>query len=202
MTSPKKPACLLPPPPDDDFGARACSCLFELSAQKQPPSSRLPYNHLTLPITLQLPHFPPATVITSSFDSIPTRLYTPHLLCFCSCSWALVAFNRTTSRLDRINFLTPSNPPSHTAEMHRTYSMRTTRAPTASQLQVCRFMDCNQFAQSWPPPQAIANLLPPPQSPPPPPSSTKSGRFFGKGNLGMCIALAPFGDLVNPLDRK
>ncbi|KAG5979245.1 Eisosome core component [Claviceps digitariae] len=43
--------------------------------------------------------------------------------------------------------------------MHRTYSMRTTRAPTASQL----------------------------QSPPPPPSSTKSGRFFGKGNLGHAL---------------
>lgn len=37
--------------------------------------------------------------------------------------------------------------------------MRTTRAPTASQL----------------------------QSPPPPPSSTKSGRFFGKGNLGHAL---------------
>ncbi|KAG6032229.1 Eisosome core component [Claviceps sp. LM458 group G5] len=43
--------------------------------------------------------------------------------------------------------------------MHRTYSMRTTRAPTASQL----------------------------QSPPPPPSSTKAGRFFGKGNLGHAL---------------
>jgi len=37
--------------------------------------------------------------------------------------------------------------------MHRTYSMRQTRAPTASQL----------------------------QTPPPPPSSTKSGRLFGRG---------------------
>ncbi|KZZ93772.1 hypothetical protein AAL_05488 [Moelleriella libera RCEF 2490] len=43
--------------------------------------------------------------------------------------------------------------------MHRTYSMRTTRAPTASQL----------------------------QSPPPPPSSTKTGRFFGKGNIGHAL---------------
>ncbi|KAK2590246.1 lipid-binding protein [Conoideocrella luteorostrata] len=43
--------------------------------------------------------------------------------------------------------------------MHRTYSMRTTRAPTASQL----------------------------QSPPPPPSSTKSGRFFGKASLGHAL---------------
>ncbi|RYP17965.1 hypothetical protein DL765_004184 [Monosporascus sp. GIB2] len=40
--------------------------------------------------------------------------------------------------------------------MHRTYSMRQSRAPTASQI----------------------------QNPPPPPSSTKSGRLFGKGGLG------------------
>ncbi|CAA9965458.1 hypothetical protein CFE70_008825 [Pyrenophora teres f. teres 0-1] len=40
--------------------------------------------------------------------------------------------------------------------MHRTYSMRQSRAPTASQI----------------------------QSPPPPASSTKSGRFFGKANIG------------------
>ncbi|KAJ6787943.1 hypothetical protein PWT90_03760 [Aphanocladium album] len=39
--------------------------------------------------------------------------------------------------------------------MHRTYSMRQSRAPTASQL----------------------------QTPPPPPSSTKSGRLFGRGSL-------------------
>ncbi|RFU74265.1 sphingolipid long chain base-responsive lsp1 [Trichoderma arundinaceum] len=43
--------------------------------------------------------------------------------------------------------------------MHRTYSMRQSRAPTASQL----------------------------QSPPPPPSSTKTGRFFGKGSLGHAL---------------
>jgi len=43
-----------------------------------------------------------------------------------------------------------------TANMHRTYSMRQSRAPTASQI----------------------------QSPPPPSSSTKSGRFFGKANIG------------------
>ncbi|OAA54473.1 hypothetical protein ISF_08401 [Cordyceps fumosorosea ARSEF 2679] len=43
--------------------------------------------------------------------------------------------------------------------MHRTYSMRQSRAPTASQL----------------------------QTPPPPPSSTKSGRFFGKGSLGHAL---------------
>ncbi|KAK4205244.1 putative sphingolipid long chain base-responsive protein [Triangularia verruculosa] len=42
--------------------------------------------------------------------------------------------------------------------MHRTYSMRATRAPTASQI----------------------------QNPPPPPSSTKSGRFF-KGGLGHAL---------------
>ncbi|KAH8710170.1 Eisosome component PIL1-domain-containing protein [Phaeosphaeriaceae sp. PMI808] len=40
--------------------------------------------------------------------------------------------------------------------MHRTYSMRSSRAPTASQI----------------------------QNPPPPSSSTKSGRFFGKANIG------------------
>ncbi|CBX94582.1 hypothetical protein LEMA_P120730.1 [Plenodomus lingam JN3] len=40
--------------------------------------------------------------------------------------------------------------------MHRTYSMRQSRAPTASQI----------------------------QSPPPPTSSTKTGRFFGKANIG------------------
>ncbi|KAK1783673.1 Eisosome component PIL1-domain-containing protein [Copromyces sp. CBS 386.78] len=40
--------------------------------------------------------------------------------------------------------------------MHRTYSMRATRAPTASQI----------------------------QNPPPPPSTTKSGRLFGRGGIG------------------
>ena len=39
--------------------------------------------------------------------------------------------------------------------MHRTYSMRQSRAPTASQI----------------------------QNPPPPSSSTKGGRFFGKGKF-------------------
>ncbi|KAI9171763.1 Sphingolipid long chain base-responsive protein PIL1 [Paramyrothecium foliicola] len=43
--------------------------------------------------------------------------------------------------------------------MHRTYSMRQTRAPTASQI----------------------------QSPPPPPSTTKSGRFFGRANFGHAL---------------
>ena len=41
--------------------------------------------------------------------------------------------------------------------MHRTYSMRQSRAPTASQI----------------------------QNPPPPSATTKSGRFFGKANIGM-----------------
>ncbi|KAI9656252.1 MAG: Eisosome core component [Bathelium mastoideum] len=40
--------------------------------------------------------------------------------------------------------------------MHRTYSMRQSRAPTASQI----------------------------QNPPPPPSSTKANRFFGRSNIG------------------
>ncbi|KAI9214216.1 hypothetical protein DS838_000858 [Geotrichum bryndzae] len=49
--------------------------------------------------------------------------------------------------------------------MHRTYSLRNSRAPTAAQL----------------------------QSPPPPPSSTKSGRFFGKGSIGMFIHVSCLG---------
>lgn len=44
----------------------------------------------------------------------------------------------------------------NTVIMHRTYSMRQSRAPTASQI----------------------------QNPPPPTSSTKSGRFFGKASVG------------------
>ena len=47
--------------------------------------------------------------------------------------------------------------PTNTANMHRTYSMRQSRAPTASQI----------------------------QNPPPSSSTTKSGRFFGKANIGM-----------------
>lgn len=47
--------------------------------------------------------------------------------------------------------------PTNTAIMHRTYSMRQSRAPTASQI----------------------------QNPPPPSATTKSGRFFGKANIGM-----------------
>lgn len=46
--------------------------------------------------------------------------------------------------------------------MHRTYSMRQSRAPTASQI----------------------------QNPPPPSSSTKGNRLFGKANLGMFNATA------------
>lgn len=49
--------------------------------------------------------------------------------------------------------------------MHRTYSMRQSRAPTASQI----------------------------QNPPPPSSTTKSGRFFGKAGLGgFCFSFSPF----------
>ena len=46
--------------------------------------------------------------------------------------------------------------------MHRTYSMRQSRAPTASQI----------------------------QNPPPPSSSTKSHRLFGKASIGESFALA------------
>lgn len=53
--------------------------------------------------------------------------------------------------------LQTGNPPT----MHRTYSMRQSRAPTASQI----------------------------QNPPPPSSSTKSGRFFGKSSVGELIFL-------------
>jgi hypothetical protein len=59
--------------------------------------------------------------------------------------------------------------------MHRTYSMRSSRAPTASQI----------------------------QSPPPPSSSTKSGRFFGKANIGtscnQSFARSPFPRLFSNL---
>ncbi|KAK4239060.1 Eisosome component PIL1-domain-containing protein [Achaetomium macrosporum] len=61
--------------------------------------------------------------------------------------------------------------------MHRTYSMRATRAPTASQI----------------------------QNPPPPPSSTKSGRLFGRGGLGHALrrnAAGAFGpDLAKKLSQ-
>ncbi|KAH0014653.1 meiotic expression up-regulated protein 14, partial [Aureobasidium melanogenum] len=61
--------------------------------------------------------------------------------------------------------------------MHRTYSMRQSRAPTASQI----------------------------QNPPPPSSSTKSGRFFGKSNIGHSFrrnAAGAFGpDLAKKLSQ-
>ncbi|KAF2022009.1 hypothetical protein BU24DRAFT_35410 [Aaosphaeria arxii CBS 175.79] len=61
--------------------------------------------------------------------------------------------------------------------MHRTYSMRQSRAPTASQI----------------------------QNPPPPSSSTKTGRFFGKGNFGHTFrrnAAGAFGpDLAKKLSQ-
>ncbi|KAL8297143.1 hypothetical protein RB601_003394 [Gaeumannomyces tritici] len=61
--------------------------------------------------------------------------------------------------------------------MHRTYSMRHSRAPTASQL----------------------------QNPPPPPSSTKSGRLFGRGPFGHALrrnAAGAFGpDLAKKLSQ-
>ncbi|KAI1342839.1 Eisosome component PIL1-domain-containing protein [Xylariaceae sp. FL0016] len=62
--------------------------------------------------------------------------------------------------------------------MHRTYSMRQSRAPTASQIQV---------------------------NPPPPASSTKSGRLFGKGGFGHALrrnAAGAFGpDLAKKLTQ-
>jgi hypothetical protein len=61
--------------------------------------------------------------------------------------------------------------------MHRTYSMRQSRAPTASQL----------------------------ENPPPPPSSTKSGRLFGRNNFGHAFrknAAGAFGpDLAKKLSQ-
>ncbi|KAL2200025.1 Eisosome component PIL1-domain-containing protein [Corynascus similis CBS 632.67] len=58
--------------------------------------------------------------------------------------------------------------------MHRTYSMRATRAPTASQI----------------------------QNPPPPPSSTKSGRLFGKGGLGHALRRNTAGAFGPDLAKK
>lgn len=49
-----------------------------------------------------------------------------------------------------------SSPPLFTSDMHRTYSMRQSRAPTASQV----------------------------ENPPPPLSTTKSNRWLGKGGIG------------------
>jgi hypothetical protein len=70
--------------------------------------------------------------------------------------------------------LRPFNP-SHPPIMHRTYSMRQSRAPTVgistrqrNWIARLTFMQASQI-----------------QNPPPPSSSTKSGRFFGKANIGM-----------------
>ena len=57
--------------------------------------------------------------------------------------------------------------------MHRTYSLRNSRAPTASQL----------------------------QNPPPPPSTTK-GRFFGKGGLAYSFRRSAAGAFGPELSRK
>lgn len=58
--------------------------------------------------------------------------------------------------------------------MHRTYSMRATRAPTASQI----------------------------QNPPPPPSSTKSGRLFGRGGFGHALRRNAAGAFGPDLSKK
>ncbi|KAK2073787.1 hypothetical protein P8C59_008036 [Phyllachora maydis] len=58
--------------------------------------------------------------------------------------------------------------------MHRTYSMRSTRAPTASQI----------------------------QNPPPPPSSTKSGRLFGRVGLGHALRRNAAGAFGPDLAKK
>ncbi|CAK7198848.1 lipid-binding protein [Sporothrix eucalyptigena] len=58
--------------------------------------------------------------------------------------------------------------------MHRTYSMRQSRAPTASQI----------------------------QNPPPPPSSTKSNRLFGKGGFGHALRRNAAGAFGPDLSKK
>ncbi|KAK4964185.1 lipid-binding protein [Elasticomyces elasticus] len=58
--------------------------------------------------------------------------------------------------------------------MHRTYSMRQSRAPTASQI----------------------------QSPPPPSSTTKTGRFFGKANIGHTFRRSAAGAFGPDLAKK
>jgi len=58
--------------------------------------------------------------------------------------------------------------------MHRTYSMRQSRAPTASQI----------------------------QNPPPPASSTKHGRFFGKANIGHTFRRSAAGAFGPDLAKK
>merc|ERR1712000_743477 len=69
--------------------------------------------------------------------------------------------------------------PAHTdtpteSTMHRTYSMRQSRAPTASQI----------------------------QNPPPPSSSTKHGRFFGKSNIGHTFRRSAAGAFGPDLAKK
>lgn len=58
--------------------------------------------------------------------------------------------------------------------MHRTYSLRATRAPTAQDL----------------------------QTPPPPPSSTKTGRFFGRGSLTHSLRRSTAGSFGPELARR
>ncbi|KAK9468336.1 Eisosome component PIL1/LSP1 [Lipomyces arxii] len=58
--------------------------------------------------------------------------------------------------------------------MHRTYSMRNSRAPTAQQM----------------------------ATPPPPPSSTKTGRFFGKGSIAHTFRRTTAGSFGPELSRK
>ncbi|KAK9236593.1 Eisosome component PIL1/LSP1 [Lipomyces kononenkoae] len=58
--------------------------------------------------------------------------------------------------------------------MHRTYSMRNSRAPTAQQL----------------------------ATPPPPPSTTKTGRFFGRGSLAHTFRRTTAGSFGPDLARK
>lgn len=58
--------------------------------------------------------------------------------------------------------------------MHRTYSLRQSRAPTASQM----------------------------QTPPPPPSTTKSGRFFGKGSIAYTFRRTTAGSFGPELARR
>jgi len=58
--------------------------------------------------------------------------------------------------------------------MHRTYSLRSQRAPTAAQL----------------------------QSPPPPPSSTKSGKWFGSGSISHSFRKQTAGALGPELSKK
>ncbi|RMZ80763.1 hypothetical protein DV738_g2706, partial [Chaetothyriales sp. CBS 135597] len=60
------------------------------------------------------------------------------------------------------------------AKMHRTYSMRQSRAPTASQL----------------------------ENPPPPPSSTKTGRLFGRSNIGHAFRKGTAGAFGPDLAKK